>query len=168
MFQKEEYVLHGLDGVCRVSDICPSPMGGEGEFYLLEPVEGASHSKIYTPVEGGRIKMRRIMTEAEAAALIDRIPSIPTLTVENEKKRKETYRAAMQTCDPVEYVRLIKTVYQRRAELTEKKKKLPESDADTDRFARACLYRELSLALGLDYDRMEEYLVTTLTPRLEA
>lgn len=168
MFQKEEYVLHGMDGVCRVSDICPSPVGGEGEYYLLEPVEGSSNSKIYTPVVGGKIKMRRIMTETEAEELIDRIPFITTLPVENEKQRKEVYRAAMQTCDPTEYVRIIKTVYRRRVDLTAQKKKLPDADADTDRFARTCLYRELSLSLGIDYDQMEAYLISTINQKLEA
>ena len=168
MFQIEEYVLHGLDGVCRVSDICPSPMSGEGEYYLLEPVEGTPNSKIYTPVVGGKIKMRRIMTESEAEELIDRIPFITTLSIENEKQRKEIYRTAMQTCDPIEYVKIIKTVYRRRADLTALKKKLPESDADCDRFARTCLYRELSLSLGIDYEKMEEYLVATIDQKLEA
>lgn len=168
MFRVEEYVLHGTDGVCRVSDICPSPLGGEGEYYLLEPVEGTSNAKIYTPVAGGKVKMRRIMTGEEARALIVQIPGLPPLDVDNEKKRKDVYRTILQTCDPAEYVRLIKTVYRRRQELAERKKKLPESDVNADRYVRTCLYRELSLALGVEYDRMEEYLVDAIERRLEA
>lgn len=168
MFQKGDYVLYGSDGVCAVTDLCPSPLGGEDIYYLLEPVEGSAGSKIYAPVQNGKVKMRRIMTRTEADELIDRIPFITTLPIPSEKQRKETYRNAMLSGDPVEYVRIIKTVYRRRADLSQAKKRLPDSDTDYDRSARQCLYRELSLSLGVAYEIMEEYLETEIRRRLDA
>ena len=168
MFQTGDYVLHGSDGICTVLGLCASPMGDGGTYYLLEPVEGPRGSRIYTPTENGRVKMRRIMTRAEADALIDRIPSITALEIPVEKHRKETYRNAMLTCDPVEYVRIIKTVYRRRESLANTKRRLSESDTTYDRSAKQCLYRELSLSLGVAYEKVEEFLTAEIERRLEA
>ena len=83
MFQVGEYVLYGINGICRVAEIGPSPYdkADTRTFYLLIPVNNPMRSTIYTPVDNDRVPMRRLMTREEIDALIEAIPEIETLTV---------------------------------------------------------------------------------------
>ena len=54
LFSKGEYIVYGMTGVCRVSDITEMNMDGISDtklYYVLEPT-GVNGSRIITPVEG--------------------------------------------------------------------------------------------------------------------
>ncbi len=53
------------------------------------------------------------MTKKEAETLLKEWDEIETLWVENDKKREEVYKEALRSCDSRQWVKLIKTSYQR-------------------------------------------------------
>ena len=56
MFEKGEYIVYGMTGVCRVSDITEMNMDGLSTsklYYVLEPT-GVNGNRIITPVEGNK------------------------------------------------------------------------------------------------------------------
>ena len=65
----------------------------------------------------------------------------------------------MQTCEPAEYVRLIKTVRRRRADMLAAHKRLSETDSDFERNAKLSLYHELALVLDKPFSEIEPYLL---------
>ena len=161
MFSIGDYMIYGISGVCLVEDICASPFDKKDTrtFYMLKPLGSASGSVIYTPTDNVQVAMRPLMTRAQAEELIELLPSILPLEVPTEKMRREIYRQAMQTCQPVEYVRLIKTVRRRRADMLAQHKRLSETDSDFERNAKLSLYHELAIVLDKPYAEIEPYLL---------
>ena len=76
MYQKGELVVYGTTGVCRVEGFgSPDPMDRSGkQYYLLKPLY--QDGVIYTPVEGGKVPMRPVMSAEEARALAEQVPQI--------------------------------------------------------------------------------------------
>ena len=165
MFQVGDYIVYGINGICRVEDVCPSPYDKTDPrtYYLLVPVNNPMSSTIYTPVCNERVPMRRLMTPEEIEALISAMPTIELLTVPVEKQRREIYRATIGTLEPEGYVQVIKTVHRRREELSAAHKHFPVTDLEYGRLAKHLLYSECAHVLGLAEDSMEEYITTRLS-----
>ena len=102
MFEIGEFIVYGINGICRVESIGPSPYDKTDPrtFYLLIPVNNPMGSSIYTPVDNDRVPMRRLMTREEIEELIALMPEIETLEVPIEKQRREIYRTTIGALDP--------------------------------------------------------------------
>ena len=161
MFEIGDYMVYGISGVCLVQDICASPFDKKDTrtFYSLKPLGSGASSVIYTPTDNVQVSMRPLMTRAQAEELIARLPELLPLEVPTEKMRRDIYRQTMQTCDPGEYVRLIKTVRRRRADMLAQHKRLSETDSDFERNAKLSLYHELAIVLDKPYAEIEQYLL---------
>ena len=63
MFIKNDYVMYGLTGVCKVADIRKESAGNQRgeEYFILHPVKD-EHSKIMIPVSRGKARMRPLVT----------------------------------------------------------------------------------------------------------
>ena len=99
MFETGEYVVYGRTGICQVTGVTTIRVdGSSGEklYYVLRP-GGETDGKIFTPVEGGKQVLRGIITREEAERLIDEIPFIETLSIENEKFREDSYKKCIRT-----------------------------------------------------------------------
>ena len=168
MFEVGEYIVYGINGICRVEDVCASPYDQTDPrvYYLLVPLNNPMSSTIYTPVDNERVPMRRLMTREEIEALIADMPTIDLLTVPVEKQRREIYRATIGTLAPHGYVQVIKTVHRRREELTAAHKHFPVTDLEYGRLAKHLLYSECAHVLGLSEENMEEY-INSRIPKAE-
>ena len=116
MFETGEYVVYGRTGICQVTGVTTMKMDGSSSerlYYILRP-GGETEGKIFTPVEGGKQVLRGIITKEEAEKLIDEIPSIETLSIENEKFREDSYKKCIRTCECRDLLRIIKTIYIRK------------------------------------------------------
>lgn len=164
MFSIGDYMVYGINGVCLVQDICASPFDKKDTrtFYLLKPLGASAGSVIYTPTDNEQVLMRPLMTRERVQELIEQMPGITPLEIPVEKMRREIYRQVMHSCDPVEYVRLIKTVYRRRMDMIQQHKRLSETDSDFERNAKLSLYHELAVVLGVQYAEVEPYLISKL------
>ena len=164
MFQVGEHIVYGINGICRVAEIGPSPYDKEDTrtFYLLIPVNNPMSSTIYTPVDNERVPMRRLMTREEIDALIAAMPEIETLTVPVEKQRREIYRTEIGGLDPQGYVKVIKTVRKRRAELTAAHKHFPVTDLEYGRLAKHLLCSECAHVLGISEEDADRYIVNCI------
>lgn len=164
MFSIGDYMIYGINGVCLIQDICASPFDKKDTrtFYQLKPLGSSEGSVIYTPTDNVQVKMRPLMTKEQAQELISRMPGLEPLEIPMEKMRRDLYRQAMQSCEPEQYVRLIKTVYRRRMDMIQQHKRLSETDSDFERNAKLSLYHELAVVLELQYAEVEPYLLTRL------
>lgn len=160
MFQVGEHIVYGINGICRVAEVGPSPYDKTDPriFYLLIPVNNPMRSTIYTPVDNERVPMRRLMTKEEIETLIAAMPEIETLSVSVEKQRREIYRTVIGELRPEGYVQVIKTVRRRRAELTAARKHFPVTDLEYGRLAKHLLCSECAHVLGLTEDEVDAYI----------
>jgi CarD family transcriptional regulator len=160
MFSTGEYIIYGSNGVCQITGICPSPIEKNSEqlYYVIKPLNSNGNSTIFTPVENERVIIRKILSSEEIDELIDSIPDIQTIGIQYVKFRKDSYKQAMQKCDPVEYIKIIKTVYVLRLELKNTKKRLLDSDIEYEQKAKNCLYSEIAFVLNIPFGNVEDYI----------
>ncbi len=155
-----EYVVYGNNGICQVQDIANPGFSGvdkEKMYYVLEPLN-TKGSRIYSPVDNSKVMIRAVMNEEQAEKLIQEIPLIEELWITNDKMREERYKEAMVTGEPVEWVKIIKTLYLRGKARERQGKKITATDERYLKQAEESLYSELGFALGKEKAEMESYI----------
>lgn len=163
MFNIGDSVIYENQGVYTVKEISKSPVDKTDDrlFYVLVPVHEPECNIIVTPVDGQRV--RAVISQERANEIIRMIPQLSVLTVENERNRREVYKAALGGLNLEDYVRIIKTVYARREELAKVKKRISETDADYEKRAKHGLYSEFAVVFGIPITEVEQM----ITDRIE-
>lgn len=165
MFNVGEYIIYGTKGVCQVMDITTMNLDGmqkDTKYYILQPWN-QSGSKIFVAVDNQKTIMRSTLTKQEAEELIDEIPEIGEIWIDNEKMREEKYKECIRTCDCRELVRIIKTLHLRREERIKAGKKITTTDERYLKLAEEHLYSELAVTLEMPTEHMRDY----ITERVE-
>lgn len=85
------------------------------------------------------------MTEKEAWALIDNIPQIDTIWISDDKTREQKYKEALQSCNPVQLVGIIKNIYIRKSKEYPKAKRIQPLMKDTLRLQKKLYMQSLPL-----------------------
>ena len=160
MFEKDQLIMCGGHGVCRVVDVTGNPidrLDKVRKYYVLEPVFEKG-STVYTPVDNDKVVMRRIMNKEEAEELVDKITQINTVWIQEEKNREQMYKDAIRTYDCQSLVQIIKTLYLRKQDRLKEGKKVLSSDEQYLRKAEELLYSEMSLALSIPKEEVGTYI----------
>lgn len=161
MFDVGDFVVFGSDGVCRVEAVGNLDIDGvsrDKQYYTLAPVGKIGNGRIFAPVDGKRVTMRKVVNLDEANELINDINAIGCLKVLDEKKREERYKEVIQHCDLREVIQLIKEIYERKKVRDAAGKKLTAVDERYFAIAENCLYSELSLPLKMEKSELREYI----------
>ena len=156
-----ELVVYGNSGVCKVSDIVNMPTPGEHgykDYYSLVPVDN-NKSHIYAVVGQDKVRMRKIISKAEAKALVDSIEEIEELEVSDEKFREDTYKDIMKSCDCREWFKIVKTLSKRNEERMEQGRRATTTDERYLREAEHSLFTELSIVLGKDINEISDMIL---------
>lgn len=160
MYEIGDLIVYGSNNVCEIIDVGTLDISGidKGkQYYTLDPVYTKGRT-VYTPVDNKKVPMRRILTKEEAVELIESIPSIDTLWVENEKQREEIYKESMKKNECCEWIKVIKTLYLRKKERMAQGKNVTGTDGKYLTIAEENLYGELAIALGIPKDEVEDYI----------
>lgn len=157
MFTVGQKIVYSSNGVCTVADICNSPFhkSDNRSYYLLIPMISKGNAKLYVPLESANLNLRELMSEVDAQSVLDSVSAAEIIEIEHEKYRRDTYKQFISSTEPMEYLRLIKTVHDRRIAFEEARKRLPESDSHFDKIARTALFSELATVLGRSFEEIE-------------
>jgi len=160
MFEKGELIIYGNKGICAVSDIATLDIAGavKGRLYYILIPQNQKDSKIFVPVDSKKTIMRKLISKEEAKQLIESIPEIQEIWVENDKLREEKYKECMRTCECKDWVRIIRTLYMRMQQRIAEGKKVTATDERYFKMAEESLYSELSIALDVPKSEMEQYI----------
>ena len=160
MFKIGDKIIYGESGVCTVEKIEPLDMEGANKgklYYQLSPLIGSS--TLFVPVDTG-VFMRHVMSRDEAEALIDSIPGIePAICNDSRFNHVDAYYKELfkrHTCET-----LVSIVKGLRSRLADKKSRSSRAEA-TMRRAKDILHGELAVALDMDVDEVEGYIVSRL------
>ena len=96
MFSIGEYVVYGVEGVCRVEEAGKLKVAGLDKnraYYRLRPYY--HDGTIYTPVDGKAV-MRPVLTREELERLLPRLPELEPLGVEQVAVRHKGAMPAIQ------------------------------------------------------------------------
>ncbi|MCR5627934.1 MAG: CarD family transcriptional regulator [Lachnospiraceae bacterium] len=160
MFKIDEYVIHSRDGLCRITNVEPIDVMGDGEerdYFILVPVNNPK-SRIYVPVNTADNLIRKPLSHEKALEIIDALPEIDELQIENEKTREQLYSAAMLKNDCVQLFKLIKTTYSRNMARRAKGHTATAVDESYFKAASRALYSELAFALDIDSKEIVDFI----------
>lgn len=160
MFEINEYVFYGSEGICRIDDIVSSPFSDvktDVKYYVLHSTHGGN-STAFVPVDGAESLIRRVMTKGDIAALIAKIEHLPLFEESNLKLLKEKYSIAIRSGDPAEWVRIIKTVYDRTLNGRDGGKKVSDAERSYSDNAKRFLYKEMATVLEISEENVEKYI----------
>ena len=166
MFQINDVVVYGAHGVCRIVGTQMQKINGANKMYFgLRPI-GDGNATFYVPTwnEKALAKMRKVLDKQGVDALIDSMPNMRTVWIENESARKETYKQILSSGDQHEIISMIQAIYLHKMEREAEGKHLHISDECFMRDAEQLLYNEWQYVLNVD----KAGLLTYIFERIES
>lgn len=159
MFRVGDYVVYGMNGVCRVEAIGPMSLVGvdqDKDYYTLEPVY-TKGSRVFTPVDNQKVIIREVADREEILALIDEISEIDVIDGVDDKRRELAYKEAIRSCDCREWIRVVNTVKKRKEERLAMGKKMSACDERYLKIAQDHLFGEFAIGLEIEKDEVETF-----------
>ena len=161
MFEAGTYIVCGQHGVCRVEGVGKLQLteaSGDKVYYTLSKVYSRG-GVLYVPADSEKIVMRPVISKEEAEDLIGHMREIDMLQIDNGKRKEEIFKQAFRTCDSREWVKILKTLHERKRIRLAKGKKVTASDERYMRTAEDNLFGELAISLGIDKNDVEQYIM---------
>lgn len=164
MFAKNDYIIYGTTGVCKITGIEKKKFNNmEREYYILKPAY-YPNSTIYAPVDNNMINIRKIMTVKEVYDLIKTMPDNKPIWIDDINLRKEKYNEILKKGDKVELVKLIRTLYLEKEKKKNEGKKLYVGDEKIMSEAQRLLHEEFALVLNIKVDEVLPFILGELEP----
>lgn len=164
MFNIGDYIVYGINGICKVADIThPDIMGVDNDklYYVLVP-EKAKGSKLFCPTDNEKIMIRKVISKNEAKQIINESKDIEPLVISNERMRDNSYKDIMKSGDCRQWVKIIKTLYLRKSEREATGKKITATDERYLKMAEEDLYSELALATGGEKEQIKKEILACI------
>jgi len=161
MFEINDIILYGNDGVCTLTDIVSKDINGkQADYYALCPVYDGS-ATIFVPIDNEKLtsRMRKVISKDEINKLIRSMPEEETIWIENESERKEKYKAIIAAGDRKKLVQIIKTLYLHQNNQKAKGRKLHLCDERFLKDAEKILYDEFALVLGIERSQVLPFIM---------
>ena len=156
MYSIGDKIIYGENGVCTVEKVAPLSMSGSSKdklYYHLRPLIGSG--QYFAPVDGNAY-MRPVMSREEAESLIASIPDIePAICNDNRFNHVDAFYKELfklHSCEAL--VAIVKGLKDR---IASRKSKSSRAES-TMRRAKDMLHGELSVALGLELEQVENYI----------
>lgn len=159
MFEIGDYVLNATNGICKISEIVELDMSGDkacsSHIFYSCPVE-EENDRVYIPVDNADKRIRKVITQDEALAVLDRVPEIEALAVNNEKERETRYKEAVRSCEPDSVISLLKCLHIRNEQRAQAGKKSTAVDERYGKMAEHNLNAELAFVLEKDKQEIKD------------
>ena len=153
MFQAGDYLVYGLEGVCRVTAVGPVRLSGvprDKLYYTLAPC--GRQDAIYIPVDSP-VFMRAPLTREELEALLEALPGLelcPDLPAD-AKQLAPYYQEIIQSHDLRRVLQLYKTLLCKQRQLTGSRRALSVTDMRFFKQAETMLCGEFAFVLDVPY-----------------
>lgn len=151
MFNVNDVVIYGTEGICTIVDITEKNFGNEtGKYYILSPL-GKEANTVYVPMHNEKIllRMRKVFTPAEANDFLHSLPEEGLAWIVNERERQKGYKDILLYGKPDELFTMIRSLYDKQDEQTRCGKKLHASDERYLRDAERMLFEEIAYAISI-------------------
>lgn len=157
MYSVGEYVVYGNKGVCEVKNVGPIDIPGmsaDRTYYTLMQL-GSRGSTIFVPVDKEDSGLRKVISKNDAYVLIDEVPSMKPVWIQNDKEREQLFTNILRTADIKGLIEMIIVLYQRRERRIADGKKATSTDERYFHAAEDILYGELGVSLGVEKDKVK-------------
>ncbi len=164
MWNLSDTVVYGSFGVCEIVDIREQDFCGENKiYYILKPLFD-SKTTLHVPSFNEKLmsKIKPVLDKNEALTLIKKIPEITPFWVDNDKQRIEEYKEILESGKREALISIIKALYIRRDELTQKGKKMRSSDEYIFSDAQTLFENECAYIFSLKKENVRNFIQETL------
>jgi len=166
MFQVNDVIVYGMQGVCEIIAIEEKSISGtKKDYYVLKPIYDKG-STIFVPTDNDSVckKMRRLLSKEEIHGLIDSMPGENIQWVDNDNARKERFKSILSGGDHLQIIQMIKAIYAHKKQREAGGKRLHMSDERFFKDAEQILYNEFQYVLDLS---CKEDLMNYIIQRIE-
>ena len=160
MFQTGDKVIYGSHGVCLVTEQEERVVDRKRMTYLvLEPVNQTG-ARFLVPAhnENAMAKVKHLLSGQELEALLTSDEVRADGWIQDENRRKQTYRELISSGDRARLMCMVRTLYRHRAAQTAMGRKCHLSDENFLRDAERLLSSEISEILTLSPEQSKQYL----------
>lgn len=156
MFNQGDHIMYSNYGVCFIDEVKEKTTNEEKRlFYILHPIN-ETNSKIITPVDNQKVKIRAIMEQDKAKKILDTLTDCNVHRIADKKVRDQEYTRCLKEGDPHELVIIINALMIEDKERKIAGKKISATDKKYLEKAERLLYPELSIALNIDMEQMQD------------
>lgn len=160
MYQVGEYVVYGVQGVCRVLGKEKQMVNRKRtEYLVLEPL-AKGESKFYLPIQNPTAigKLKPVLSRQQIELLMNSVEIRQTCWIPEESLRKQRYRDLLGSGDRVALLQMLAALYRHKAEQEAAGKKFHQCDDYFLRDAEKLLCSEFCLVMEMETDQARHYL----------
>ena len=153
MYQVGDYLIYGMEGICRVEDVgCPKLSGvpRDRQYYTLAPLGKTDY--IYIPVDTGAC-IRPPLSREAVLALVDSAAGIPACDdlPGDARMLAPYYQEIIASQDCVRLLQLYKAIYRKQQALSGSRRSLSVTDMRYWKQMENLLFGEIAFVLGVSY-----------------
>ena len=166
MFQMNDVIVYGTQGVCEITGTEEKVISGKRKtYFVLKPV-GENGSTIFVPTDNEAVlgKIRRLLTKDQIHQLIDSMGTDDALWMDDENARRELYKSILAKGEHAELIKMIKAIYIHKKQREAEGKRLHMSDERFFKDAEQLLNNEFQYVLKL---HSKEALLAYIFDRIE-
>ena len=161
-YKKGDFVAYGTNGICKIDDVqkMTFPMETtEHTYYVLKPI-GNKTSTLFVPDNREELvsKMRYILSREEIDEILCDPKGKEIKWIDDKNERASRFKRILQDGNPEELLYLIRCIYERKRQLTEKGKKLTSADDNVLASAEKLVREEFAFTLGITEGEVAEYI----------
>lgn len=159
MFKVNDYIMYGMTGVCKILDISNEKFinNEHRKYYVLSPIY-YDKTIIKVPVDNNKIQMRKIISKENVALLINDIPDMEALWIDDEKKRNQQFKTMLKSGQCEDLIKLIKSINFNKEYTKSLGKKTYQSDNDIMKEAERLLNEEFAIILNISPSEVNSYI----------
>ena len=163
MFNVDDYIMYGKTGVCKVVDITNEKFinGDKRKYYILSPIYN-NDTVIKIPLDNDKVPMRKVISKGDMTALINDIPNMEILWIDDEKKRIAQFETMLKSGQCEELIKLIKSIKFSKKYARSIGKKLEQPDRDIMKEAERLLTEEFAIILNVYPNEASSYILSQI------
>ena len=163
MFNVDDYIMYGKTGVCKVVDITNEKFinGEKRKYYILSPIYN-NDTVIKIPLDNDKVPMRKVISKGDMTTLINDIPNMEILWIDDEKKRIAQFETMLKSGQCEELIKLIKSIKFSKKYARSIGKKLEQPDRDIMKEAERLLTEEFAIILNVYPNEASSYILSQI------
>ena len=162
MFKVGDTIVYSDGKIYTITEKVEKDYGRGLQLYFVlkqnELYKEERNTSVYAPFDKVQEDSRSLMSKKEVNQLIDFLPSIEPIWINDYKQRKIVFNDLALSKDPRNIAKLVKSFYYRDLELKDTNKSLTITDKKMMDKLKSDLFIELSLVLNCDFDGVIKYI----------
>lgn len=164
MFNVDDYIMYGMTGVCKVVDITNERFinNEKRKYYILSPIYN-NDTIIKIPLDNNKVPMRKVISKDDMTSLINDVPNMETLWIDDERKRNEQFQTMLKSGQCEELIKLIRSIHFGKKYVKLSGKKLQKTDKDIKKEAERLLTEEFATILNISPNEVNSDILSKIS-----